>query len=437
MDAEQCKLSVWLCQEEKVISGLSRRNTCADVILALLEESRMNGAGSKFLSGPADSYCLVEKWRGFERTLPNKTKILRLWSAWGEEQEKVTFMLVKSQASLPNNGPRSAEAKVVLSKESPCNLRGTARVTLALPQDKQRRVVRKAFRKLAKINRSKRQESCGKEASCVERMETLVHLVLSQDHTIRQQIQRIRELDREIDRYEAKIHFDRMKRHGVNYVQDTYLMDRAPESEPRHLGQELEEYTRHCEQLLHLQEELLHQEEQMELVTLEIQEELNQRWMKRRQGEVDSRASQSSPPPEAAGRAEEESLVEQERVRTQLGASLYIGLRLHTDLEVAKNDLAYTQRLCEQKQSELDSLMEKVNSLNLDEGQPVEEEEEARTCVQIRVPEHRAPAESSSAWVESRALSTSCPVTDEDSDTGLSSMNSQDSDTIPVSESLV
>ncbi|XP_041053894.1 ras association domain-containing protein 10-like [Carcharodon carcharias] len=436
MDTEECKLSVWLCQEEKVISGLSRRTTCADVIFALLEESRMNGAGSKFLSGPADSYCLVEKWRGFERTLPNKTKILRLWSAWGEEQEKVTFMLVKSQASLPNNGPRSAEAKVVLSKESPCNLRGTARVTLALPQDKQRRVVRKAFRKLAKINRSKRQESCGKEASCVERMETLVHLVLSQDHTIRQQIQRIRELDREIDRYEAKIHFDRMKRHGVNYVQDTYLMDRAPESEPRHLGQELEEYTTHCEQLLHLQEELLHQEEQMELVTLEIQEELNQRWMKRRQGEVDSRESRSSPPPEAASRAEEESLVEQERVRTQLSASLYIGLRLNTDLEVAKNDLAYTQRLCEQKQSELDSLMEKVNLLNLDEGQPVEEEE-ARTCVQTSVPEHRDSAESSSAWVESRALSTSCPVTDEDSDTGLSSMNSQDSDTIPVSESLV
>lgn len=49
----------------------------------------------------------------------------------------------------------------------------------------------------------------------VERMETLVHLVLSQDHTIRQHgVQRLRELDREIDRYEAKVHLDRVRRHG-------------------------------------------------------------------------------------------------------------------------------------------------------------------------------------------------------------------------------
>ncbi|XP_038663872.1 ras association domain-containing protein 10-like [Scyliorhinus canicula] len=427
MDAEDCKLSVWFCQEEKVISGLSRRTTCADVILALLEESRLDGGRSKFQSGPPDSYCLVEKWRGFERTLPNKTKILRLWGAWGEEREKVTFVLVKSQASLPNNGPRSAEAKVVLSKESPCNLRGTARVTLALPHDKQRRVVRKAFRKLAKINRSKRQESSGgKDGPCVERMETLVHLVLSQDHTIRQQVQRIRELDREIDRYEAKIHLDRMKMHGVNYVQDTYLVD----SEPRDLGSQLEEYSRNCEELLRLQEELALQEEHMELVTLEIQEELNQRWMKRRQGELESGERQ---PPEAGSRAEEEEEEEeeqeQERLRTQLSASLYIGLRLSTDLEVTKNDLAFTQRLCEQKRSELDSLLERVN---------VEEEEEVRrTGPQVSVPETRPSPDSSGAWVEPRGLSTLCHVTDEDSDTGLSSMNSQDSDTIPVSESLV
>ena len=56
------------------------------------------------------SYCVVEKWRGFERTLPNKTEILRLWSAWGDEQENVRFVVVKNEASLPNNGPRSAEA---------------------------------------------------------------------------------------------------------------------------------------------------------------------------------------------------------------------------------------------------------------------------------------------------------------------------------------
>uniref|UniRef100_A0A4W6EEP8 Ras-associating domain-containing protein n=1 Tax=Lates calcarifer TaxID=8187 RepID=A0A4W6EEP8_LATCA len=70
------KLSVWVCREEKLVSGLTKRTTCADVVKG------------------------TSKWRGFERILPNKTKILRLWSAWGDEQENVRFVLVKNEASL-------------------------------------------------------------------------------------------------------------------------------------------------------------------------------------------------------------------------------------------------------------------------------------------------------------------------------------------------
>lgn len=48
------------------------------------------------------------------------------------------------------------------------------------------------------------------------------------------------------------------------------------------------------------------------------------------------------------------------------------------------------------------------------------------------------PAEKSSGWVEqARGLSKACNTNDEDSDTGLSSMHSQDSDNPPVCESLV
>uniref|UniRef100_A0A8D2N9U1 Ras association domain family member 10 n=1 Tax=Zonotrichia albicollis TaxID=44394 RepID=A0A8D2N9U1_ZONAL len=98
------KISVWICQEEKLISGLSRRTTCSDVV---------RPAGG-MLSGPPHSYCIVEKWRGFERILPNKTKILRLWVAWGDEQENVRFVLVRSEASLPNAGPRIATPKLLI-----------------------------------------------------------------------------------------------------------------------------------------------------------------------------------------------------------------------------------------------------------------------------------------------------------------------------------
>uniref|UniRef100_A0A672NZB6 Ras association domain family member 10 n=1 Tax=Sinocyclocheilus grahami TaxID=75366 RepID=A0A672NZB6_SINGR len=397
MEAEENNISVWVCREERLVSGLSKRTTCADVIRVLLGEQNLAQRAS--LSGSPRSYCIVEKWRGFERILPNKTKILRLWSAWGEEQENVRFVLVKNEASLPSNGPRSAEARVVLSKESPCVYKGTARVTMALSQEKQRRIVRKAFRKLDKINK-KRAQAASKDASSMEKMETLVHLVVSQDHTLRQQIQRIKELDREIERYEAKVHFDRMKMHGINYVQDTYLVDANPDkvsegdkTSPEAALAQFEEYAQRCEEVIKLQEELSKHEALMETVDVSSDNEL---------------------------------LLEEERIRTQLDTSLYIGLRLNTDLEAIRNDLDLTQEIWGAKEKELRDLMEKVNSLDFDEDSEAEAELKEEDTIET---DRLMPLQGDSVWVEqARGLSKTCDVNDDDSDTGLSSMHSQDSD---------
>ncbi|NXV71801.1 RASFA protein, partial [Atlantisia rogersi] len=450
MEPEERKISVWICQEEKLISGLSRRTTCSDVVRVLLEDSHhrrqrpaLPEPGGGMLSGPPHSYCIVEKWRGFERILPNKTKILRLWVAWGDEQENVRFVLVRSEASLPNAGPRSAEARVVLSKERPVHGLGAARASLVLTQERQRRVVRKAFRKLAKINK-KRQQPLAREASSAERMETLVHLVLSQDHTIRQQIQRLRELDREIDRYEAKIHLDRMKRHGVNYVQDTYLVGTGGgESEPGRepggvaepaAGRPEEDYARKCEEVLQLQEQRARQEELLEHLAAEIQEELNERWMKRRREELElaagpGLAETDCDTTELSGGGDGELHLEHERVKTQLSTSLYIGLKLSTDLEAVKTDLDYTQRAWEDKERELQRLLETLGTLDV-----AEVPAEPRGAAGGGRP---AAGCSSAGWVEQARALRKDRADDEDSDTGLSSMHSQDSDSVPVCESLV
>ncbi|XP_052416478.1 ras association domain-containing protein 10-like [Carassius gibelio] len=448
MEAEENKISVWVCREEKLVSGLSKRTSCADVIRVLLDEQNLEKRVS--LSGSPQSYCIVEKWRGFERILPNKTKILRLWSAWGEEQENVQFVLVKNEASLPSNGPRSAEARVVLSKESPCVYKGTARVTMALSQDKQRRIVRKAFRKLDKINK-KRAQAASKDSSSTEKMETLVHLVVSQDHTIRQQIERIKELDRDIERFEAKVHFDRMKMHGINYVQDTYLVDTNPDkvsegdkTSPEAALAQFEEYAQRREEVIKLEEELANHEALMESITTEIQEELNQRWMKRRHEELANKESETTSgetslrvttrekddgPSAGDVSSDNDLLLEEERIRTQLDASLYIGLRLNTDLEAIRNDLDLTQEIWGAKEKELKDLMEKVNSLDFEE-----ELKEENTIETDRL----MPLQGDSVWVEqARGLSKACDVNDDDSDTGLSSMHSQDSDITPICESLV
>ncbi|ELW70790.1 Transcriptional enhancer factor TEF-1 [Tupaia chinensis] len=179
-------------------------------------------------------------------------------------------------------------------------------------------------------------------------------------------VHRLRELDREIDRYEAKVHLDRMRRHGVNYVQDTYL-------------------------------ELAGGEES----------------------------------PEPSGGPDGELVLELERVRTQLSTSLYIGLRLNTDLEALKSDLDYSQQQWDSKERELQCLLQTLHTLEL-------------TVLPDRAPgpggtlQEPGPQACAEVWVDqARGLAKSCRGNDEDSDTGLSSMHSQDSDSVPMCESLV
>ncbi|XP_034385215.1 ras association domain-containing protein 10 isoform X1 [Cyclopterus lumpus] len=430
MEAEGSNISLWVCREEKLVFGLSKRTTCADVVKVLLEDQ--NSQHDLSSAACPQSYCIVEKWRGFERILPNKTKLLRLWLAWGEEQRNVKFVLVKSEASLAKHGARSAEARVVLSKHSPCVTNGTARSpTGGIPPEKQRRVVRKAFRKLEKIKRKK----VKRNASSAEKMETLVHVVISQDHTIRQQIQRITELDADIDMCEAKVHFDRIQRHGVNYVQDTYSVDAA--AAPSRDGDKVcsaetlanfEDYVRQCEEVVRLQEELWEQEALIDMLAVQVQEELNCRWMQRSKEPLqskDTEPGEGAPSPtstEADTASEKELFWEEERIRTQLEASLYIGLRLNTDLEAIRSDLELTQEICGAREKEMRDLLEKVNTLDKEDG----------TMGMTSTLERKGE------WVEqARGLSKAHSVNDDDSDTGLSSLHSQDSDSHHVWQSLV
>lgn len=461
MEPEEGKISVWVCREEKLVSGLSKRTTCADLVRVLLDDQNLKkGANAAMLTCTPQSYCIVEKWRGYERILPNKTKILRLWTAWGDEQENVRFVLVKNEASLPNNGPRSAEARVVLSKESPCTQKGATRPTMAFSQDKQRRIVRKAFRKLDKINK-KKEEALIRDSSSADKMETLVHLIISQDHTIRQQIQRIKELDNEIEKYESKVHFDRMKRHGVNYVQDTYLQHQGAETEStghpdapcafERAVEQFEEYASRCDEVIKLQEELTEQEALMDILSGEIQEELNHRWMRRRRDELSNKDAENvdeemalrvtSVPGEPISVSQEppsdnELQLDEERIKTQLDTSLYIGLRLNTDMESAKNDLEFSQELLDAKERELRELLEKVHRLDeLEEKESKDGKDGSAEAESEQVP---SVVKDENIWVEqARGLSKTCRANDDDSDTGLSSMHSQDSDNAAVCESLV
>ena len=208
MDSEEKEIVVWVCQEEKIVCGLTKRTTSADVIQALLEEHETTFGEKRFLLGKPSDYCIIEKWRGSERVLPPLTRILKLWKAWGDEQPNMQFVLVKADAFLPVPLWRTAEAKLVQNTEKLWEL-SPANYMKTLPPDKQKRIVRKTFRKLAKI----KQDTVSQER---DSMETLVHLIISQDHTINQQVKRMKELDLEIEKCEAKFHLDRVENNGEN-----------------------------------------------------------------------------------------------------------------------------------------------------------------------------------------------------------------------------
>jgi len=335
-----------------------------------------------------------------------------------------------------------------------------------------------------------------KDKVSMEKMETLVHLVISQDHTIRQQVHRVKELDRDIERYEATVHFDRIKRHGVNYVQDTYMVEMSADmhtfadSKRRAGGRQdtrcatptttttsstttttttaealaqFEEYARRCEEMVRLEEELTERQALVESVTWQLQEELNQRWMKRRRevsaaaatagrGEAEGVAAAADVTTQlpADGDADVENLsenelaLEEERIKTQLDTSLYIGLRLNTDLEAIKGDLNLSRETWEAKERELLDLLAKVETLEGESdnkgcaaGTVVVVVLEAQVCSSS--PAAAAMEKSSGGgWADQvRGLSNTCHMNDDDSDTGLSSMHSQDSDNPPTCESLV
>ncbi|XP_032894085.1 ras association domain-containing protein 9 [Amblyraja radiata] len=384
------EIAVWVCQEEKLVCGLTKRTSCALVVKALLEDHLANAGATRLLHAPAKDYCIVEKWRGFERLLPPATKLLRLWASWGEEQPNVHFVLVKVGASMAVPGLRSAEAKVIQNIGGQGDL-SPAQYIHTLPADKQKRMVRKAFRKLAKMKKLKQ----GREG-----VETLVHLIASQDHTIRQQLQRMLQLDAEIEGYESWTHLERIQTEGENYVQETYLLE-SRESEGERA--QVREYLNKRDSTFQLQQQIQQHEEAIEELSAEIQLE-----MARLCGaEPLVQGGPGSPGSEA------------ERVESELETVMGIALQLRRNVAEAQENVQREELVLGEKAAECDRLVKQLQSLHL--------AEEAESGASLPAPCKDDTKPGSPRTSQPKGCSPS-DTNDTDSDTGISSTHSQDSE---------
>ncbi|XP_061085902.1 ras association domain-containing protein 9-like [Conger conger] len=358
------EIQVWVQREEKTVCGLTKHSTCADVVQALLEDQ---GACAEPERGAAADHCLLERWKGFERPLPPLTRILRLWAAWGDEQPFVQFALVRACDRAPRPGDPAAGREA--------GERAPAEYARALPVDRQRRMVRKAFRKLERIRERERAPPAGDG-----RVSGLVQVIISQDRALREQALRMRELDLEIERAERGL-------------------GPAPDASPGNCE------PRPADELEQLDAQLERHRDLVERLSRDIDAELWGAWRAGGGGE--------EPPGPGGGPRASADAAETERVRRELEQSMFCGLALHAQLAELERELELSGAVLGSQGQECEGLAAQLSALCLTDP---------------------ADGAGTPCWTESAAGRTELQKAlsqgdgaDTDSDTGISSTHSQDS----------
>ena len=308
---ESIEIPVYLNGRQKWCAGLSKRTTCDDIIYALLNHSCEADEGLDL-----QSYIMYEKWRDCERTLSGRTKILKLYRAWGSESRNVKFIIRKMDAvdvwdtsseisrihkhkrhhgreknikhrregGGRDSGMRSSRLENLGSKSS-------SKSSLDSVHKTEKYSHRNSSHGMSSGNWSTRQDSSKKNTKHLgcecfhgdmhrllcnhhpiaptdpyksQAFHSYVALILEQEKKLQELTSRVHEVDLQIESYETSIHNKRIQRKGDNYIQRAYLKDRSEESSntsgdelfPAIKANDLEAYLRMCDGILELQDKI-------------------------------------------------------------------------------------------------------------------------------------------------------------------------------------
>lgn len=93
------EIPVYIKGEQRWISGITEETTCFDLIEALLIDEGVvkvtndgNNNGVNLYPAKVNEYVIIERWRRMEQALDGRTKILKIWNAWGAEQSEVSVL---------------------------------------------------------------------------------------------------------------------------------------------------------------------------------------------------------------------------------------------------------------------------------------------------------------------------------------------------------
>lgn len=88
--------------DQVVLEGLNRRSTVAEILQQLMKRLSLDDH---------IGWVIIEKWRGTEKVLPQRTRILRVWHAWCSEQANVEYWLGCQTGSKFNRQHRTRRKK--------------------------------------------------------------------------------------------------------------------------------------------------------------------------------------------------------------------------------------------------------------------------------------------------------------------------------------
>lgn len=404
------EIPVWVGGLQKWITGLTKKTTCEDIVRALLRAEGRPTAEEKDWC----HYVIVERWRKVERPLDSKSKILKVWKAWGEEQSNVKLTLKR----LPPVTPK--EVKTARKRPNSKFWRNeVAKTTTTIHP-----------RKLLQQHQHMKNGGKDMDGRITETMERLMKVIIAQGETIQAQLRRLQEKDDQIDGFEQQMHVTRMEEMGANYLLDTYLGDGAQYMQTKDSNASISQTTnsqkeakddddtdatirdlRCCahyyERFIQINERLQHEEEAIAFLTSQL-------------------SSQQEMPLDSAGHAD--LLLQLEG--TQESVQCLTGINMANDKEIEANDLAVTDitRLVTDKQCYASRLEEDLSVID-EEGECLRLQHETLLhCnttvtvspdgVTIRVKEHNND-------------------TDSNSDTGLSSLHSSSDDGVYALDTLV
>lgn len=88
------EIPIWVNREQRWISGITGHTTCGQLIEVLLRNEGMlaDDVDAELYAETVGQYAITERWRRVEQMLDNRTKVMKIWKAWGPTRQEVCIL---------------------------------------------------------------------------------------------------------------------------------------------------------------------------------------------------------------------------------------------------------------------------------------------------------------------------------------------------------